>query len=547
MKAPFFRTCAKKTLLSLLICLNMVILAHAGDWVLAAREFTFTQSLPHSQSELSLCKMIPSLILEQLNTDTRRIPSADELNSRKYEELLQKRQSLFLELSAAVKRRDSVMVQEANAKTIKKKIAEEEKKIAELEKKIQENLDESAKYLPESNPNAGAVSDSAENEVEVLPGAEKLVLYKNESSSLYVPSKEAMAEGVNSRRYEKAVIDSKINALVSGSITIYGNYLSVSAELILYPGAKPIATVMEVGSMDDIGRLSRSVAQKILPVIANTTGTSLHFEIEPAELASKARVTVDGLPVKIDNPVIVPSSTHTIEIQCQGYVTQTVTYLFQDSPHFVIHVPLKEQSEGSFSVMLKEPVDGQLYFNSTAIGNAIEGAQVSINGRNIIGQLALPDKDTFFLIPPTLQMPEANLVVPAVPQDLNAEIEKRRIWSYRGYTALILTLPFTFYSMGHYNSAANAYMSASIPYEEVHKWDVLRWTSLGLTVAAAGFFVYELVRYLCTANKALPVKAREAKPGELEEINARVFQIKNDVSSDPVKEDSAEDGQDIKE
>ena len=101
--------------------------------------------------------------------------------------------------------------------------------------------------------------------------------------------------------------------------------------------------------------------------------------------------------------------------------------------------------------------------------------------------------------------------------------------------------------MGHYNSAANAYMSASIPYEEVHKWDVLRWTSLGLTVAAAGFFVYELVRYLCTANKALPVKAREAKPGELEEINARVFQIKNDASSDPVKEDSAEDGQDIKE
>ena len=182
-----------------------------------------------------------------------------------------------------------------------------------------------------------------------------------------------------------------------------------------------------------------------------------------------------------------------------------------------------------FSVMLKNPVDGQMYFNSEAVGNGLDGAQVTINGRNIIGQLAVQDTNAFFIIPPSLQQNENSLVIPVVPNDLEAEIEKRRIWSYRGYTALILTLPFTFYSLGHFNSAVNAYTSASIPYEEVKKWDTLRWTSLGITAVAAGFFIYELVRYLCTASKALPARAREAKPGELEVINSKVIQIKNDA------------------
>ncbi len=502
----------------------MVMLVHAGDWVIAAREFTFTQKVSHSEAEKSLCKMVPSLILEQLNTEARRVPPVDEMNARKYESLLQERQALFLELSAAVKRRDSILVQESNARAIKKKIESEEKKIQEIQDKIQANLDESEKYMP------GAVFDlSDEKEAEVLPGAEKLALYKGDSSSLFVPSEDVLKEGVKSRRYEKAVIDSKINAMISGSITIYERYLSISTEITLYPGAKTISTVMEVGSMDDIARIARSTAQKILPVIVNTSGTALHFEIEPSELTSKARVTVDGLPVKINSPIIVPASTHTIEIQCPGYITQTVTYLFQDSPHFVIHVPLKEQSDGMFSVMLKNPVDGQMYFNSEAVGNGLDGAQVTINGRNIIGQLAVQDTNAFFIILPSLQQNENSLVIPVVPNDLEAEIEKRRIWSYRGYTALILTLPFTFYSLGHFNSAVNAYTSASIPYEEVKKWDTLRWTSLGITAVAAGFFIYELVRYLCTASKALPARAREAKPGELEAINSKVIQIKNDA------------------
>ena len=354
----------------------MVMMVHAGDWVIAAREFTFTQKGSHSEAEKSLCKMVPSLILDQLNTEARRVPPVDEMNARKYESLLQERQALFLELSAAVKRRDSVLVQESNARSIKKKIESEEKKIQEIQDKIQANLDESQKYMP------GVLIPSTEEndkEAEVLPGAEKLALYKGDSSSLFVPSEDVLKEGVKSRRYEKAVIDAKINAMISGSITIYERYLSINTEITLYPGAKTISTVMEVGSMDDIARIARSTAQKILPVIVNTSGTALHFEIEPAELTSKARVTVDGLPVKIDSPIIVPASTHTIEIQCPGYITQTVTYLFQDSPHFVIHVPLKEQSDGMFSVVLKDPADGQMYFNSEAIGNGLYGAQVSIN------------------------------------------------------------------------------------------------------------------------------------------------------------------------
>ncbi|MBO4321011.1 MAG: hypothetical protein J5857_11160, partial [Treponema sp.] len=419
--------------------------------------------------------------------------------------------------------------------TIKKKIAEEEKKIQEIQKKIQDNLDESEKYM-----SAAVIQPLvAESKAEVLPGAEKLAIYKGDSSSLFVPSEDVLKEGIKSRRYEKAVIDSKINALISGSITIYDRYMSVSTEITLYPGAKIISNAMEVGSMDDISRIARSLAQKLLPVIVNTSGTVLHFEIDPAELTSKARVTVDGLPVKIDSPIIVPATTHTVEIQCPGYITQTVTYLFQDSPHFIIHVPLKEQTEGMFSVTLKDPADGQLFFNSEPGGNALDNASVKINGRNIIGQLKVQDTNSFFIIPPSLQEPDSQLVVPSVAIDIESEIDKRRIWSYRGYTALILSLPFTFYSMGHYNSAVNAYNSATVSYDEIKKWNTLKWTSLGITAAAAGFFIYELVRYLYTASKVLPAEAREAKTGELEEINEKVFKIKNES----VVDDSADNAE----
>ena len=531
MKAFSASLTVKKAFLSLLLCLNAGLLLHAADWVLAAREFDFTQKGSHSQAEESLRKAFPTLILEQLNTEAQRIPPLDEVRAREYERLLQERQSLFLELSAAVKRRDSVLVQESGEKAVKKQIAAEEKKIQEIQKKIQDNLDLSSEYMP------GALQDDEkasadEKNAQAILGSERLVVYTGDSSSLYLPPEEVLKEGFKSRRYEKSVIDSKINAMISGGITVYGNYLSVSADITLYPGAKTIASVMEVGSMDDVARLSRAIAQKLLPVIVNTTGTVLHFEIEPAELASKARVTVDGLPVKLDSPIIVPASTHTVEIQCPGYISQTVTYLFQDSPHFVVHVPLKEQSEGYFSLSLKDPVQGQLFFNSESAGDGLEGASVKINGRNIIGQLKAEEGNSFFIIPPSLQKPENNLVIPALPSDLNAEIEKRRIWSYRGYTALILSLPFTFISLGHYNSAVNAYMSASVPYEEVQKWNTLKWTSLSITAVAAGFFIFELVRYLCTANKALPASAREARAGELEAINEKVFKIKNDAAAE---------------
>ncbi|MBO7638595.1 MAG: hypothetical protein J6S91_06420 [Treponema sp.] len=544
MKALFSRTCLKRIITSLFICLNMVMMVHAGDWVLAAREFDFAQKGSHSQAEETLRKAFPTLILEQLNTEAQRIPPLDEVKAREYERLLQERQSLFLELSAAVKRRDSVLVQESGERAVKKQIVAEEKKIQEIQKKIQDNLDLSMEYMPA--PLKADEKASDKKNAETILGSEKLAVYKGDSSSLYLPSEEVLKEGFKSRRYEKSVIDSKINALISGSITIYGNYLSVSADLTLYPGAKAIASVMEVGSMDDVARLSRAIAQKLLPVIVNTTGTVLHFEIEPAELASKARVTVDGLPVKLDSPVIVPASTHTVEIQCPGYISQTVTYLFQDSPHFVLHVPLKEQSEGYFSLSLKDPVQGQLFFNSESVGDGLDGASVKINGRNIIGQLKAEEGNSFFIIPPSLQTPENKLVVPAMPSDLNAEIEKRRIWSYRGYTALILSLPFTFFSLGNYNSAVNAYMSASLPYEEVQKWNTLKWTSLSITAVAAGFFIFELVRYLCTANKALPASAREAKAGELEAINEKVFKIKNEAAAesavtDPSTQEEAEE------
>ena len=173
------------------------------------------------------------------------------------------------------------------------------------------------------------------------PQNETVVVYKNDSSALFSPSETAEKDGITSRAYEKELGTAKINGLLSGSIRMYGDYVAVTTELRIYPGAKLAGTVTEVGTVSDQMDLAERIVQQLVPVIANSLPVQLHFEILPEEIAEKAHLTLDGLVYsKIPTDLQVDASIHTINVSAKGYDTASFTYKFEGNERYTIRISL---------------------------------------------------------------------------------------------------------------------------------------------------------------------------------------------------------------
>lgn len=85
---------------------------------------------------------------------------------------------------------------------------------------------------------------------------------------------------------------------------------------------------------------------------------------------------------------------------------------------------------------------------------------------------------------------------------------------YTAYTALILSLPFSFYYYGNYINRLNGNANGIIPPEDVNKWRSKALVSVGISVSLGAVFGYELVRYLHSANDALPENVKPEKPAK---------------------------------
>ncbi|MBR6296023.1 MAG: hypothetical protein IKR40_06060 [Treponema sp.] len=542
-------------LLVLIFAVVNSAVAFSEDWVLASTPFTFTQKGTQPSSQQSVAKLLPKLILDQIGTESIRVPPRTEMLDRTLENLRTERQSLFLQLSAAVKTRDSILLTEDSGRKLRKKIKESEKKIREIENQIDENLKKQQKAVAEvmgesvqeekkknafesflahfTKEEAAVVSESVE---------ETVAVYKSDSSLLFEPGDLS----TDSREFEKSVIDAKINGLLYGTLTFYGNYFSATVELKIYPGGKSMGSVTEVGSLGGITEVASNIAQFISPLIVNSSGVKLYFDITPEDAASSARISVDGTVTQLSGYyILVPAGMHTLTVESPGYVEQSFTGFFRDSPSFFIHVPMSEQKNGTFSLYMKNPGDGTLYANGKSIGSESDDAQVTIDGVPVIGQVirTVPGDDgedkvinSFYYVPEKLQVEGAELVVKAEPLDLGALIDKRRVWAYRGYTAFVLTLPLTFFAVGNYNQAYNGYLNGVVEPDEVYGWHYLRLGAIGLTALAGGFFIFELVRYIHTASKVLPV---EAKPGSkpLRDVIEKI-EVEQTAVSDDAEEES---------
>ena len=105
-------TVRKKSLIffSLLISGLFFVSAEGGNWILAAEPFSFSGRSMDGSSVEAIQKTIPSLILEQIAENLTRMPRSLEKLDRTLYGLKNERVSLFLQLSAEVQKRDSLVL-----------------------------------------------------------------------------------------------------------------------------------------------------------------------------------------------------------------------------------------------------------------------------------------------------------------------------------------------------------------------------------------------------------------------------------------------------
>ena len=229
-----------KKILFLLICFVVASpVVFCDDWILATQAFTFNQTGRISSSAKKASTVLPSLVLEQIASKSIRILPDSEVLDRKLDKLLTERLALFLQLSKENKERDSLVIKTADAAELRKALDAAEKKIAEIEKKIDENIAQEDKEIADyEKKQSGEASEKKrfwwfpfrffrKDESNRLV-TEKVSLYKNDTNAVFEPSEYAVKEGLDSYAFSKELQTAKINGLMRGSLSTYGNYVAVT-------------------------------------------------------------------------------------------------------------------------------------------------------------------------------------------------------------------------------------------------------------------------------------------------------------------------------
>lgn len=520
-------------------------------WTLAACEFECPQKNLRSPAASAAAVTLPQLLLGHLTEGLSRLPGAQEQLDRKVFQLRKDRVSLFLQLSKEVQTRDAVMLHDYSERVLASKIREADRKILEIQKKIDESLaeeeKEKEKFAPllEREQERGRrilAGDSVEEDggdggrhkfASLLrsiagkdsggPAPESVVLYKNDFSQLFAAGEEIQEQGYDGYSFGKAVTDAGIQGLITGKITVYGDYISASAQLYLYPGARAAGGATEVGSISDLNAVAENLARALTPKIAESVPVELTFDVRPEEAAANITITIDDFVYKsVPESLVLPGGVHSVTFGADGFSVVSTSYSFTGARKFHVEVTLEPESEGSMSVRLKKMFRGDLYGNGIFYGSVDEenrAVSMKVNSVPVLGRFISEDGSAAdFLIPAGLQKDGAFLRVNAKPFDRSAYIEKRRRRMYTSYSILIVSLMPTFYACGTYAGKPAAYKSGYIDYDNANSWRTASIVTAGISIGCACLFVYNLVRYLAAANTVLPAEARPIGGRELERL-----------------------------
>ena len=520
----------RRAFLFFLCSLTFPLFSESGKWTIAAQKFKYSIGQTEGAVQSGMAEMLPVTILENLNRSLQRNVMPDEELERSLYKLRTERQSLYLQLSSEYKKRDALVISNYSDAKLKAALQSEEKKIKEIKDKIDTNLEEVKKQSEERDRKndllaQGISKSSGKKELTELEkfqqlfknifikekslySQESVVFYKNDIASLFNPS---------GGRLEKEAVSAGINSLITGNITIYGDYLSVTAELFLFPGAKSAGLVTEFGSTNDMEFIASSLAMQLLPLITNAMPVQLKIEISPSSAVATTEIYIDDVLQTADSDsLILDSGVHNIQFISKNYLTAGTSYYFEGNEKYLVEVNFEEMKEGNLLLALKKNLPGQIYANGQMAEPLADGkSRISIDGKPILGEFIAENGETsFFYIPKKNALDGKYMTINPKPKDRMSYIDSRRKWMYGAYSVFMLSLIPAFYTNGKFRNDLQLYNKGQLEYERAEMSQTVMNVSRIISISCGVFWGYELVRYLLAANSVLPQNARKANASE---------------------------------
>lgn len=510
------------------IYLQNIFCAEKAKWIIASQKFDFAKGQKDVSVNKALSETIPVSILEKLSSSLERNVYPDELYNRESKTLLKERQSLFLQLSSAIKKRDSYVVQNLSEKSLQAKIKEEDKKIQEIQKQIDDSVKKQNELIQQTEEKLDLIEknqkNDSSNELELYKNLfknifskdskviqqEQITFYNNDFSALYTPSEKVSKLSPLDADFEEEINAKNINSLLTGTITKYGDYISVKVEVILYPNAKVIGSVNEIGSINELDFICSSLATQIIPVLTNSMPVDIKITINPVEAQQNVRIYFDDILFQNAESFVLQSGVHNVQFVSDGFKTASTNYYFEGNTQYLIEVNLEEKKEGNLTVGLVKPVLGEIFANGEAAAQQTgRKSSIKINGNNILGEFISEDGENAFFYVPKKMIFENNFVsINPKTFDREKYIDTRRRWMYGSYSLLILSLIPTFITTGELQNTAKLYTNGLETYEKAQQ--IQTWNNIfcGISIGCGVLFVFEIVRYFIAANSVLPQKAK---------------------------------------
>lgn len=509
-----------------------------GKWVIAAQKFIYARGQTKNAVTSNIEETIPINILEKISRSLERNIMPNERFERENYKLRTERQSLYLQLSSEYKKRDSLVLNNYSDMRMKSELKAEEKKIKQIQEKLEKNITEQKEKYEKAEAQmhlaAGEVDDDDNvelNEAELVKNLiknifeqsedliteENIALYKDSVESLFKTTGKVKETDYTESLFEKEVVSSGINGLITGQITSYGDFISVAVDLYNYPGAKKIGSVMEVGEIKELDLITSEISRQILPMIVNTLPVKFVFSIEPEEAKEKLSIYVDDVLQKMENDTVsLDSGSHRIQFVSEGYKSAGVTYFFEGNKKYNIEVKFERPVIGHIQLQLKNELPGNIYANAEpALKFDDRNSQISINGNTILGEFITEDNETaFFYIPKKQTFDGSAVTLNPKPRDRTEYVNTRRKWMYGAYTVFMISLIPTFYTFGNFQINKDLYSKHQIDFETAKRWQTASNISSTISICCGVFWGIELIRYLVAVNSVLP---QNVKPGIVSE------------------------------
>ena len=507
-------------------------------WVIAAQKFIYARGQTKNAVTSNIEETIPINILEKISRSLERNIMPNERFERENYKLRTERQSLYLQLSSEYKKRDSLVLNNYSDMRMKSELKVAEKKIKQIQEKLEKNIAEQKEKYEKAEAQmhlaAGEVDDDDNvelNEAELVKNLiknifeqsedliteENIALYKDSVESLFKTTVKVKETDYTEPLFEKEVVSSGINGLITGQITSYGDFISVAVDLYNYPGAKKIGSVMEVGEIKELDLITSEISRQILPMIVNTLPVKFVFSIEPEEAKEKLSIYVDDVLQKMENDTVsLDSGSHRIQFVSEGYKSAGVTYFFEGNKKYNIEVKFERPVIGHIQLQLKNELPGNIYVNAEpALKFDDRNSQISINGNTILGEFITEDNETaFFYIPKKQTFDGSAVTLNPKPRDRTEYVNTRRKWMYGAYTVFMISLIPTFYTFGNFQINKDLYSKHQIDFETAKRWQTASNISSTISICCGVFWGIELIRYLVAANSVLP---QNVKPGIVSE------------------------------